>query len=97
MVLNAVDKRDKSGKRLPRRIMASVGYVFAAIFIGIIAYGAFELTLTAIEKSRMTSQIPVIPLWILYVPMVIGCIMMLITLIFMISDCLNTKTEGKYL
>lgn len=97
MVLNAVDKRDKSGKRLPRRIMASIGYVFAAIFIGIIAYGAFELTLTAIEKSRMTSQIPVIPLWILYVPMVIGCIMMLLTLIFMIIDCLNTKTEGKYL
>ena len=97
MVLNLVDKYDKSGRRLPRRIMASIGYILAAFFIGIICYGSFSLTLTAVSKHRMTSQIPVIPLWVLYVPMVLGCLLMIITLIFMIADCLNTKSDGKYL
>lgn len=97
MVLNYIDKHDKTGRRIPRRILASFGYTFAAIFVGIISYGAMQLAITAIEKGRMTSQIPVIPLWILYIPMVIGCLLMLITLVFMIIDCLNTKNEGKYL
>jgi hypothetical protein len=37
----------------------------------------------------MTIYLPVIPKWLLYAPMVVGMIMMSVTLVFMILDCMT--------
>ncbi|MDR1206220.1 MAG: TRAP transporter small permease subunit [Peptococcaceae bacterium] len=93
MVLNLVDKIDKTGKRIYRRILVSVGYLLAIVFVFCLLYGVWGMFTKAIEIGRVTTYIPTIPIWVLYAPMIIGMVMMTVTLVFMILDCISGSEE----
>ncbi len=97
MVLMAADKTDRSGRQILRRVLTSIGYLLAAVFIFVIARGAWQLLMRAIAGSQKTVTAPVIPISVLYTPMIIGCILMLITLLFMILDCWARDHKSRYL
>jgi TRAP-type C4-dicarboxylate transport system permease small subunit len=95
MVKIACDKISASGRL--RKIISVIGYIFAVVFIVVIFKGSLKLFNTALAMSKMTVSNPVIPMWILYLPMLIGSVLMIITLVFMILDCLAKDGTGKYL
>jgi TRAP-type C4-dicarboxylate transport system permease small subunit len=97
MLRNAADRFDKTGKQIPRRAMAVLGYLMALFFICVMFYGAWELFQKSIVLNRLSTLSPQIPMWILYLPMMIGSVFMAITLVFMILDCLSQDSDGKYL
>lgn len=97
MVLMAADKIDHSGKQRLRRVLTSIGYAMAAVFIFVIARGTWQLLSRAIATNQKTVTAPVIPIDVLYIPMLIGCVLMLLTLVFMILDCWAKDHKSRYL
>ncbi len=93
MLLNAMDKLDKSGKQRPRRVLAIIGYSMALIFTGCLFKGTWGQFTKALRLHRMTTYIPEIPQFILYIPMILGFLIMSLTLIFMILDIIAGGTE----
>ncbi len=93
MVKDWVDKKGKGKKRIPRRIMAIIGYVITFIFLMVILHGAFGLAQKALLYHTMTTATNPIPMIWLYAGMILGTILMLITLIFIIIDLLTGNDD----
>lgn len=95
MFLHLADRIDKSGKRIVRRVIVIMGLIIAIVYIGLLMYGTTLLLEKALKYGQMSDMMPNIPIWILYLPMIIGMGMMVITAIFMILDtCTDSE---KYL
>lgn len=86
-----MDKHSK--KRLPRRISAVAGYCLSIIFIATLLYASWKLVAKALKFGTLTTTTIPIPIWILQIVMVIGCILMLVTLVFIILDILSGSEE----
>lgn len=86
LIRDLVDKHTKSPKRTPRRVMAVIGYICAFIVVICILWGGWLQTVTAIELNQMESYVFKFPHVISTLPVVIGSVQMLVTLIFMILD-----------
>ncbi len=95
MVRIACDKINTSGKL--RRIICVIGYLFALLFMYVLAKGVWQLLGKAIAGATKTLAKPVIPMWALYGPMAVGLVIMAVTLIFIILDCISKDGTGKYL
>ena len=83
-----VDKHTKSPKRTPRRVMAVIGYICAFLVVVCILWGGWIQTVNAIELNQMEAYVFKFPHVVSTLPVVIGSIQMLVTLIFMILDIL---------
>jgi C4-dicarboxylate transporter DctQ subunit len=97
LVRNFIDRYDKTGKRIPRKVLAVVGYAMTFIFIVILLLSAYTMFKKDLELGRFSIMTPEIPLWILHFPMILGSVFMLITLVFMMLDCVAKDSDGKYL
>lgn len=95
MVKIGCDKIDASGKL--RRVIATIGFLCALVFMFVLGRGTWTLLKQAISSGKKTLNIPVIPLSALYAPMLIGLILMAITLLFIILDCIAKDGTGRYL
>ena len=93
MVLDAIDKRTKGKKRMPRRIMLIIGNIITFIFMVVILWGVVLLSKDAIQYNILTASTRPIPIIILYIGMIVGTIMMLITLIFIVLDLLSGSDD----
>ena len=88
------DLMDKAWpNRIPRKVCAVIGYLMSVVFIGVIFYATWRMLMKAIRFSTLTTTTIPIPIWILYVPMLLGCVIMVITLIFLILDILSGSEE----
>jgi TRAP-type C4-dicarboxylate transport system permease small subunit len=88
LLRDVVDKHTKSPKRTPRRIMAVVGYICAFIVVAVILYGGWIKCASAIATNpiEMAPYVFKFPAIISYLPVVIGSVQMLATLVFIILD-----------
>lgn len=93
MFLHLADKIDKSGKRIVRRVIVIIGLIISIAYIALLMYGTTQLLEKALKYGQMSDMMPNIPIWILYLPMMIGMAMMVVTAIFMILDtCTDSET-----
>ena len=92
---DVVDKLTKRG-RLPRRLMAIVGYLLTLVFLAVILYGSFGMVEKAIKFNIMTTATDPIPIIYLYAALVIGTVLMIVTVIFIVLDLLK-KGNNDYL
>lgn len=86
LLRDIVDGHTKRPDRLPRRIMAIIGYICAFIVVLVILYGGWLQTVSAISLNQMEAYVFKFPHVVSTLPVVIGSIQMLATLIFMILD-----------
>jgi TRAP-type C4-dicarboxylate transport system permease small subunit len=86
LVRDLVDKHTKRRDRLPRRIMAVIGYICAFVVVFVLLYGGWIQTANAIATNQMEPYVFRLPHVVSTLPVVIGSIQMLATLIFMILD-----------
>jgi C4-dicarboxylate transporter DctQ subunit len=84
MLRDAADKID--GTRRLRRVMAVIGYLISIVFVAVLGYGGVKLTQNAVSMNMKTTTTTPIPLWPLYAAVIAGCVLMLITLIFILLD-----------
>jgi len=86
MVRDIVDKRSKSPKRMPRRIMAIIGYIPNLAVCAAFAYGGVVLCLRDIQfKSRAPYNFS-FPLIISHSAIVVGSVLMFFTVLFIMLD-----------
>lgn len=88
MLLNIVDK---TGTRVPRKIMSVIGYLMSFLFISSILYGGVLMIQKSVKYNRMTSAAMPIPQMYLELAIIVGCALMLITLIFIILDIFSNS------
>ncbi len=81
------DVVDKLGlRRIPRRVMAIVGYLMSFSYICVLLYGGWKLTSKALARGTLTTTTMPIPIAWLYAAIVAGSVLMLVTLVFIILD-----------
>ena len=95
MVRDIVDKKTKSGKRLPRRAMALISYLICGFVLCVMLRAGWNLCLRAITYNQYAAYNFKFPLIISYSAIVVGSILMLMTIVFIILDIL--KGDDKYL
>lgn len=95
MVREIIDRRTKSEKRMPRRIIAIFGYLVSALVVGVITYGGIKLCIRAINLRQLAPYNFEFPLIISYAAIVVGGILMLVTIIAIIRDLIHGN--DKYL
>jgi TRAP-type C4-dicarboxylate transport system permease small subunit len=86
LLRDAVDKWTRKPGRLPRRIMAIIGYGCSFTIIYVILLGGWKLCADAIKYNTMAPYIFKFPIIYSYSAIVVGTVLMLVTLIFMILD-----------
>ena len=86
MIRNAIDKRTKGEKRLPRRIISIIGYLTSFATISVFLYGGYVLCERAIRFNTMAPYPFKFPYIISYSAIVVGSVLMLATLVFIILD-----------
>lgn len=86
LLRDVVDKHTKRPDRLPRRIMAIIGYICAFIVVLTILYGGWLQTVSSISLNQMEPYVFKFPHVVSTLPVVIGSVQMLATLFFMILD-----------
>jgi TRAP-type C4-dicarboxylate transport system permease small subunit len=79
----------KAGGKLPRLVMAIIGYVLSATTIIVLLYAATRMALRAISVNQLTVALIQIPVIYLDLAMVLGSLHMIITLVFIILDLLS--------
>jgi len=84
---------DKTGTKIPRRIMSVIGYLMSIAFISSILYGGVTLIQKSITYGRLTNTANPIPQVYLDLAIIVGCILMLITVIFIILDVFSKSEE----
>ena len=88
------DLMDKAApNRMPRRISAVIGYLVSVCFVAAILYAAWKMVAKALRYGTLTTTTIPIPLWILQIVMIVGCVLMLLTLIFILLDLLSGGEE----
>ncbi|MDR3294554.1 MAG: TRAP transporter small permease subunit [Clostridiales Family XIII bacterium] len=85
---------DKTGTRIPRRIMAVAGYLLSLTFILSLLYGGWLLCQKSIRFGRLMPSSTPIPEIFLDFAVITGSVLMFITLIFIILDVFKSE---KYL
>ena len=95
MIRDIIDKHTKGAKRMPRRIIAIIGYFISAFVIGVILYGGLRLSQRAVSLKQMAPYNFKFPYIISYAAIVVGCILMLLTIIAVILDLISGN--DKYL
>ncbi len=92
-VRDQVDKLDKNGKRLPRRIMSIISYLCTLAFLIVIFAGTIKMTGKCISYHTMTTAThPIYALW-LYAGMLFGCGVMIITVLLILLDLFTDSEE----
>lgn len=91
LLRDAVDKIAPSKK--PRRAMAIAGYILSIAFISAMLYAGWGLVSKALAHSTVTTTTVPIPLVWLQIAIIVGCILMILTLIFIILDILSGSEE----
>lgn len=91
LLRDVIDKIAPSRK--PRRAMAVVGYCISLVFIIALLYAGYGLVTKALTYSTMTTSTVPIPVLCLQLAIIVGCILMIITLIFIILDILSGSEE----
>jgi TRAP-type C4-dicarboxylate transport system permease small subunit len=86
LLRDVVDKRTKNPKRTPRRVMSIIGYICAFVVVLVILYGGWLQTVSAIELNQMEPYVFKFPHVVSTLPVVIGSLQMLATLVFIILD-----------
>ena len=91
LLRDVVDKFAPS--RIPRRAMSIIGYVVSMAFLFSLLYAGYGSVARALEYGTMTTTTVPIPMVCLQIAIVIGCILMLLTLVFIILDVLSGSEE----
>ncbi len=86
LLRDVVDKHTKRPGRLPRRIMSVVGYICAFVVVLVILYGGWLQTVSSISINQMEPYVFKLPHVVSTLPVVIGSVQMLATLVFIILD-----------
>ncbi|MCC8028495.1 MAG: TRAP transporter small permease subunit [Lachnospiraceae bacterium] len=86
-----IDGRTKT--RMPRRVMAIIGYVLSIIYIFAILYGGVRLCQKAVTYHQTTATVHSIPLILLTSAVVVGCAWMIVTLICIIIDLIGLNDD----
>ena len=89
LVRDYIDNRTKSAKRMPRRIISLLGYVFSFIVIAVFLYGGWLLCERAIKLNQLAPYNFKFPLIISYSAIVVGSVMMLLTIFFIALDLID--------
>jgi TRAP-type C4-dicarboxylate transport system permease small subunit len=80
-------------KPIVRKILLTIGYLFALTFVGALTKSTYDYALLAYEfKWDAMGNIP-FPSVILYGIMIFGCIMLMLTLIAKLIACLRATDE----
>lgn len=94
MVRKAVDKKTKGSRnRLGARIMAIIGHLQTLFFLGITTYAIFNMLQKSYNYGSVTNATYPIPQYVLYAIMLGGCILMLITVVFIILSLFTESDE----
>jgi TRAP-type C4-dicarboxylate transport system permease small subunit len=83
---------DKFGKTWSR-ILAIAGYVFSLVYILVLLGTTILFIKDALHLDKLTLGIVQIPIVYLYLAMLIGCILMIVVVIFIILDLLRQRDE----
>jgi TRAP-type C4-dicarboxylate transport system permease small subunit len=86
LVRDLVDRHSKRADRLPRRVMSVIGYICAFAVVLAILYGAWLQTTQAIAHNQLEPYVFKLPHVVSTLPVVIGSVQMLLTLVFIILD-----------
>lgn len=92
LLRDAVEKR---WSKAPRRVMAFIGYAIALVVLIVLMRAGFMLAKTALDTNQLTYANAQIPAFILWLAVVVGSVMMVITVVFIILDLFTT--DEKYL
>ena len=94
MVRKLVDKKThRAHNRLGTRIMAVIGHLQTLVFLGITTYAIYNNMIKAYEFGSMTEATYPIPQAVLYLIMFLGCILMLITVFFILLTLFTGSDE----
>lgn len=93
MGLTFLDNHTHSEKRMPRRVLQIINYFSTLGFLGVLSYGVVKDMGKAIKFSTTTSSTHPIPTVILYAGMLVGCALMIITVICIILDLFTDSDE----
>jgi len=90
LIRNLVDNRSKSEKRTPRRVMAIIGYAISFLVMCAFLYGGWFVTKNSGFKPDGTLALATyafrFPVILSYLPIIIGSVQMMATLVFIILD-----------
>ena len=86
MVREAVDKRSKSHKRTPRRVISIIGYIPSLAVCAAFFYGGWYRLMDAIKISEKAPYSFAFPTAISYTAIAVGAVLMFFTVLFIILD-----------
>lgn len=92
---DAIDKKTKGEKRMPRRIMSIIGYLMSFIVVCVFLYGGWLLCKKDIAFNQLAPYNFTFPLIISHAAIVVGSVMMIITLVCILADLI--RGGDKYL
>lgn len=84
--------REGVGRKLGsalQRFFAVVGYVFALIYVCVLAWSCIDMTVYAVQVEKLTRGTIQIHIAWLYLAMLIGCVGMVTTLCFILLDLIS--------
>lgn len=90
LVKDAVEKRFG---QLPKRVMTIIGYGLALVVIIVLMIASVQMTSKALADGQTTFANVTIPVSFLYCVMVFGCIMMALTVVFILLDLFSGDEE----
>lgn len=94
MVRKAVDKKThQAHNRLGARIMAIIGHLQTLFFLGVTTYAIYNQMMKAIQFNSKTEATFPIPQSVLYIIIFAGCILMIITVIFIVLTLFSKNDE----
>lgn len=94
LVRKQVDKATHGARNhLGTRIMAVAGNIQTLIFLGVAIYSLYNMLIKSYKFGSMTEATYPMPQWILYLIMVVGCALMIITVIFIILSLFTDSDE----
>ena len=91
MVRDFIDKR--TGSKVPRRVLAVLGYVITEIFLGVLLKGSVDACKMDLLYNMETASSHPFPMIWLHLAMVIGLVMMMITVVFMALDVFSGSED----
>ena len=89
---NLVDSKSTNAKRMPRRVMAIIGYVISFLVMCAFLYGGWFVTSKSINPDgsfQLATYAFKFPTILSYLPIIIGSVQMMLTLIFIILDLIS--------
>ncbi|MDR3209752.1 MAG: TRAP transporter small permease subunit [Oscillospiraceae bacterium] len=88
LIRDIIDRRTKSKKRWPRRIMSLIGYLMSFVTVTAFLYGGWKLCVRAVQYNQLAPYHFKFPMVISYAAIVVGSVLMLCTLVFIVLDLL---------